>query len=77
LTARTVTEVPLGNTAEQSAPQSIPAGEVTIVPVPVPAFVTVSVCPGGGVASAVPSVATAASAAIVPMIVLPTFTRLI
>jgi hypothetical protein len=37
------TTVPLSNVAEQLEPQEIPAGELVIVPVPVPLFVTVRV----------------------------------
>jgi hypothetical protein len=38
-----VTLVPARCTSEQSAPQLIPAGELVIVPVPVPFFITVKV----------------------------------
>ena len=38
-----VTAVPLANAAEQVAPQEMPAGALETVPVPAPAFVTVSV----------------------------------
>src|SRR4051794_19687932 len=62
-TAFSMTEAPVGKALVHSAPQSIPGGVLTTVPAPVPAFVTVSVNPGGGTAPAVPSVAAAASAA--------------
>jgi hypothetical protein len=42
--AVSVTIVPFANEVAQVAPQSIPAGELITVPVPDPAFVTVSVC---------------------------------
>ena len=38
-----VTAVPLANAAEQVAPQETPAGALETVPIPAPAFVTVSV----------------------------------
>jgi hypothetical protein len=38
-----VTEVPLIKDAEQVPPQLMPLGELVTVPLPVPAFVTVSV----------------------------------
>jgi hypothetical protein len=38
-----VTELPFAKSAEQVAPQLIPAGLEVTVPVPFPAFVTVSV----------------------------------
>jgi hypothetical protein len=44
-----VTSAPLVNDAEQVAPQSMPAGALLTVPLPLPAFVTVSVTdPTGG-----------------------------
>ncbi len=38
-----VTVVPYGNVAAQVAPQAMPAGSLVTVPLPLPAFVTLSV----------------------------------
>src|SRR4029450_11428413 len=46
--AVSVTVVPPANAATHVEPQLIPAGELVTVPVPTPAFVTVSVWVGGG-----------------------------
>ena len=43
-----VTEVPLGKSKEQTAPQLIPAGALTTEPLPVPEIVTFKVLGGGG-----------------------------
>ena len=40
--AVSVTELPLANQPEHVEPQSIPAGELETVPLPLPAFVTAS-----------------------------------